>query len=229
MAIDDSGSPSGELLGYARASSGRLATDAQFDTLTAAGVSGFRVYSDVQSPCEPALHRPGLAALLDYARTGDTVLVASIDRLGTTPDDVMRTVRTLQERGLRLRSLQEGIDTADAAGRMIVGVLASLANLCDESGSTQVHGVSRRDDQPRPAEGRRPDDRHRFTATHRAVGSHDGSVGRPRVLDAEQIEVARRRRALGERVPTIAESLGVSRATLYRTLAHEDRLQEDDR
>ena len=209
MAIDDSGSPPGELLGYARASTGRLDDDEQFETLTAAGVSGFRVYSDVHTPGSPAPHRSGLAALLDYARTGDTVVVASIDRLGATPDDVMRTVRTLLERGLRLRSVREGLDTADPTGRTIVAILASLANLGDEA-ETRACAPP-------------PQDRREFVAPHRPVATRDGSVGRPRVLDAEQIEIARRRRALGERVPTIAESLGVSRATLYRTLAQDDQ------
>ena len=216
MAIDDSAGPSGELLGYARASAGQLAADEQFDTLSAAGVSGFRVYSDIHSPGSPTPHRPGLAALLDYARAGDTVVVASIDRLGAAPDEVMKTARTLLGRGLRLRSVQEGLDTADAAGRMIVGVLASLANLSDESAAPHREDPPR-DDRPRPPE------RRAFTVPHPRVDTRDGSVGRPRALTDEQIEIARRRRALGEPVPTIAESLGVSRATLYRTLAQEDR------
>lgn len=41
----------------------------------------------------------------------------------------MTTIRELGERGIVLRSLREGIDTATAAGRMVAGVLASLAEL----------------------------------------------------------------------------------------------------
>jgi DNA invertase Pin-like site-specific DNA recombinase len=41
----------------------------------------------------------------------------------------MTTVRDLGERGIVLRSLREGIDTANASGRMVAGVLASLAEL----------------------------------------------------------------------------------------------------
>jgi hypothetical protein len=41
----------------------------------------------------------------------------------------MRTIRDLGERGIVLRSLREGIDTSNAAGRMVAGVLASLAKL----------------------------------------------------------------------------------------------------
>ena len=43
----------------------------------------------------------------------------------------------------------------------------------------------------------------------------------PRVLSADKIALAERIRASGEPVPVIAETLGVSRATLYRTLAEK--------
>jgi DNA invertase Pin-like site-specific DNA recombinase len=43
--------------------------------------------------------------------------------------EVMTTIRELGERGIVLRSLREGIDTSNATGRMVAGVLASLAEL----------------------------------------------------------------------------------------------------
>lgn len=42
-------------------------------------------------------------------------------------------------------------------------------------------------------------------------------IGRPRALAPDQIALAERMRASSEPVPVIAETLGVSRATLYRT------------
>jgi hypothetical protein len=71
----------------------------------------------------------GLAALLDYARHGDAIVVVGIDRLGRNAAEVMMTIRDLGERGIVLRSLREGIDTSNATGRMVAGVLASLAEL----------------------------------------------------------------------------------------------------
>ena len=47
-------------------------------------------------------------------------------------------------------------------------------------------------------------------------------VGRPRVLSADKIALAERMRASGEPGPVIAETLGVSRATLYCTLAEKE-------
>jgi len=55
---------------------------------------------------------PGLAALLDYAREGDAIVVDGIDRLGRSAAEVMTTTRQLGERGIVLRSLREGIDTS---------------------------------------------------------------------------------------------------------------------
>ena len=56
-------------------------------------------------------------------------MVVGIDRLGRNAAEVMTAIRELGERGIMLRSLREGIETATAAGRMVAGVLASLAKL----------------------------------------------------------------------------------------------------
>ena len=73
--------------------------------------------------------RPGLNALLDYARPGDAIVVVGIDRLGRNAAEVMTTIRELGEREIVLRSLHEGIDSSNATGRIVVGVIASLAEL----------------------------------------------------------------------------------------------------
>jgi DNA invertase Pin-like site-specific DNA recombinase len=55
--------------------------------------------------------------------------MVGIDRRGRNAAEVMQTIRDLGERDIVLRSLREGIDTSTAAGRMVAGVLASLAEL----------------------------------------------------------------------------------------------------
>lgn len=185
----------GQLLGYARVSTGHQSLDAQTDALTAAGVDPARVYSDKLNGTSTKEQRAGLAAVLDYARPGDTIVVVGIDRLGRNAAEVMLTIRDLGERGITLRSLREGIDTSNATGRMIAGVLASLAELELEL------------------------QRERRAASRAARKARDMPIGRPRALTADQIALAERMRASGEPVPVIAETLGVSRATLYRTLA----------
>ncbi|WP_277242642.1 recombinase family protein [Mycolicibacterium obuense] len=185
----------GTLLGYARVRTGHQSLDAQADALTEVGVEPARVYSDKLTGTSTREQRPGLAALLDYARPGDTIVVVGIDRLGRNAAEVMLTIRDLGERGIVLRSLREGIDTSNATGRMIAGVLASLAELELELG------------------------RERRAASRAARKARDLPIGRPRALTSDQIRQAEALRASGEPVPVIAETLGVSRATLYRTLA----------
>jgi DNA invertase Pin-like site-specific DNA recombinase len=185
-------------LGYARVSTEHQSLDQQLDALTAAGVDADRVYTDKLSGASARAQRPGLAALLDYAREGDAIVVIGIDRLGRNAAEVMTTIRELGERGIVLRSLREGIDTSNATGRMVAGVLASLAELELELG------------------------RERRTAAREARRARGQSIGRPKALDAAKAALAQRMHASGEPATTIAAALGVSRATVYRVLANSD-------
>jgi DNA invertase Pin-like site-specific DNA recombinase len=142
--------------------------------------------------------RPGFAALLDYARQGDAIVVVGIDRLGRNAAEVMTTIRELGEHNIVLWSLREGIDTSNATGRMVAGVLASLAELELELG------------------------RERRAASREARRARGQSIGRPKSLDRSKADLARRMHANGESASTIATTLGVSRATVYRVLAEQD-------
>ncbi len=198
MAMTTAPAATGTQLGYARVSTGHQSLDQQVDALTAAGVEANRVYSDKLSGTSRREQRPGLAALLDYAREGDTIVVVGIDRLGRNAAEVMTTIRELGERQIILRSLREGIDTSNATGRMVAGVLASLAELELEL------------------------QRERRDASKAARKARNLPIGRPKALDAGKAALARRMRDNGEPVPTIAQAVGVSRATLYRYLAEAD-------
>jgi DNA invertase Pin-like site-specific DNA recombinase len=186
---------SGVQLGYARVSTGHQSLDQQVDALTAAGVEANRIYSDKLSGTSTREKRPGLAALLGYARPGDAIVVVGIDRLGRNAAEVMTTIRELGEHNIVLRSLREGIDTSNATGRMVAGVLASLAELELELG------------------------RERRTAAREARRARGQSIGRPKALDPSKAALAKRMQTAGEPVATIAAVLGVSRATVYRVLA----------
>lgn len=188
----------GTQLGYVRVSTEHQSLDQQVDALAAAGVESGRIYSDKLSGSSTRQQRPGLAALLDYAREGDSIVVVGIDRLGRNAAEVMTTIRELGERGIVLRSLREGIDTSNATGRMVAGVLASLAELELELG------------------------RERRAASRDARKARGQSIGRPKALDSSKVALARRMHASGEAASTIANALGVSRATVYRVLADSD-------
>lgn len=184
----------GTQLGYARVSTGHQSLDQQVHALTAAGVETSRIYSDKLSGVSSLEQRPGLAALLDYAREGDAIVVVGIDRLGRNAAEVMTTIRELGQRGIVLRSLREGINTSNATGRMVAGVLASLAELELELG------------------------RERRSAAREARRARGQAIGRPKALSDEKAGLARRMHSSGESATTIATTLGVSRATVYRVL-----------
>jgi DNA invertase Pin-like site-specific DNA recombinase len=143
--------------------------------------------------------RPGLEALLDYVREGDTVVVWKLDRLGRNTVHVLETVKALTDRGITLVSTSDGIDSSTAAGRMVIGVLASMAEFEREL-------VKER------------------TALKRAASRANGTkFGRPRKVDHhEHIATAKRMRADGHTAKDIARFLGVGRATLYRYLSQDD-------
>jgi DNA invertase Pin-like site-specific DNA recombinase len=88
-----------------------------------------------------------------------------------------------------------GIDTSNATGRMVAGELASLAELELELGG------------------------ERRAASGEARRSRGQSIGRPKALDTSKSALAQRMHAAGESANTIAATLGVSRATIYRVLA----------
>lgn len=180
-------------LGYARTGPGSGRLEEQLDSLTDAGIEPARIYSDrAPGTSSTAADRPGWAALLAYARPGDTTVVVGLDRLGRTVPEVLASARELTGRSIGLRSLREGLDTNDPTGAMVVGLLASLAVLDDEA----------------------PGPRRRLRSPHAS-----GGVGRPPALDDEQVAAAETLRAQGHPVPDIAAELGVSRATVYRHLA----------
>jgi DNA invertase Pin-like site-specific DNA recombinase len=81
---------------------------------------------------------------------------------------------------------------------MVAGVLASLAELELELG------------------------RERRTASREARRARGQSIGRPRALDQSKTALAQRMHASGESATTIATTLGVSRATVYRVLGSSD-------
>jgi DNA invertase Pin-like site-specific DNA recombinase len=133
-----------------------------------------------------------------YVREGDTVVVWKLDRLGRNTLHILETVKALTDLGVTLVSVTDGIDSSTPAGRMMIGVLGSLAEYEREL-------VRER------------------TALKRASSRANGTkFGRPRkVDDAEYIATARRMKADGHTGKNIAKFLEVSRATLYRYLSED--------
>lgn len=115
-------------LGYATAAGTDQDLDRQLAELADAGVDRRRIFTDSTSGSTDKL-RAGLLALLSYARAGDVVTVVALERLGRSAAEVTRTVADLTTRGITLRCLQNGLDTATASGRVVAEILADLAAL----------------------------------------------------------------------------------------------------
>jgi DNA invertase Pin-like site-specific DNA recombinase len=187
--------PDGGLrVGYVRVSTVAQTLEQQNAALAAVGVT--KTFSDTMSGARD--DRPGLVALLDYVREGDTVVVWKLDRLGRNTLHVLETVKALTDRGVTLISTTDGIDSSTAAGRMMIGVLGSLAEYEREL-------VKER------------------TALKRAICLASGTKfgRRKKVAEPSHIATARQMKDDGHTAQDIAKYLGVSRATLYRYLADE--------
>jgi DNA invertase Pin-like site-specific DNA recombinase len=111
------------VIGYARVSTEDQNLDLQRDALGRAGCG--RIYEDRASGARAA--RPGLALALEVARAGDQLVVWRLDRLGRSVSDLIALTRQLQDRGVELRSLTEGIDTATINGKFAFHLFAALA------------------------------------------------------------------------------------------------------
>ena len=84
----------GGILGYARVSTGDQDVAGQTMRLTEAGA--IKVFSDIRSG--KTMERPGLEALLAYARKGDTLSVVRLDRLGRSLGELLSTIAMQSKR-----------------------------------------------------------------------------------------------------------------------------------
>ena len=180
------------LLGYARVSTLEQDPALQHDALAAAGCA--RVFTDRASGALD--ERVELARMLDHARDGDTVVVWRLDRLGRSLRHLVDTITELERRGVGFRSLSESIDTTTPGGKLVFHIFAALAEF------------------------ERDLIRERTRAGLEAARARGRNGGRPSVMTADKLRVARELYEAREHTTAqIARVLGVSRATLYRHLA----------
>ncbi len=118
------------LVGYMRVSKadGSQATDLQRDALLAAQVDAAHIYEDAASGKLDA--RPGLTTCLKALRSGDTLVVWKLDRLGRDLRHLVNTIHELTARGIGFKVLTghgATIDTTTPSGKLIFGFFAALA------------------------------------------------------------------------------------------------------
>jgi DNA invertase Pin-like site-specific DNA recombinase len=112
------------IVGYARTSTVEQIAgfEAQERELRAAGVE--RVFAEQISSVAA---RAQLEAALDFIRGGDVFVVTKIDRLARSVADLCAIVKRIESKGATLRILAINLDTATPTGKLMLNVLASVA------------------------------------------------------------------------------------------------------
>src|SRR3954453_21885648 len=183
------------LIGYTRVSTHEQTLSLQQEAITKAGCE--RLFTDTASGAKA--DRPGLEEAVEFARSGDTLVVWKLDRLGRSLPHLIESIKRLQERGIGFKSLTEQIDTTTSGGKLIFHVFAALAEFERDviRERTQAGLVAAR------ARGR--------------TGGHPRSTG---LNDAKKVALAQRLcENKNNSIDDICKTLRVSRATLYRYLA----------
>ncbi len=132
------------IVAYARVSTDDQTCENQRRTISARYAVAKWFTDDGVSGAVAATERPALAALLAYVREGDVVIVAAIDRLGRNTIDVLSTVEALKAKGVSVVSMREGFDLATPAGKLMLTMLAAVAELERENlKARQLAGLER--------------------------------------------------------------------------------------
>ncbi len=181
----------GQVVGYRRVSSDGQNLDRQLD-----GVTVDRIFEEKASGKDA--NRPALQEMIAYVRTGDTVVVHSMDRLGRSLLDLRKIVEQLNAKGVTVRFIKESLEfdatSDDPFKALMLNMLGSFAEF------------ERCLIKSRQAEGIR-------LAKEKGVYK-----GRSKCLKPEQAAEARERVAAGVPKSRVAKDLGVTRQTLYKYL-----------
>ena len=190
-------------IGYARVSTGLQNLNLQEDRLNQYGCE--KIFSDHISGSRSK--RPGLDKAIEFARSGDTIVVWRLDRLGRNMEDLITLVNELNNRGVSFHSLEENItmDKSSSTGQLLFHLFAAFAeferNLILERSSAG-----------------------RIAA--RARGRYGG---RPEKLNQKDLNLLKTLYDNGTPIKTIAEQWKVSRTTIYRYLNKLNNQENKDK
>lgn len=195
------------LVGYMRVSKadGSQNMDLQRDALLEAGVDPNQIYEDFASGKRD--DRPELANCLKALRKNDILVVWKLDRLGRDLRHLVNTVHDLTARNIGFKVLTghgATIDTTTAAGKLVFGIFAALAEFEREMIKERtLAGI----------------------ASARARGRKGG---RPYKMTPAKLRLAMA--SLGQvetKIGPLCEELGITKQTLYRHLTPTGELRDD--
>lgn len=187
-------------IAYYRVSTGDQSIEAQRSAL--GGPFDQEFADEGVSGSVPAAQRKGFGDLLAKVRSGDTLYVYAVDRLGRDALDVQATVRLLLERGITVHVHGLGA-IGRGVGELILAVLAQIADMERQRIAERTRAGREVAKASLAATGR----------THRGKSS----LGRPVAQDAAQVALWRQKNEAS--IATTARHFGLSAATVKRYCA----------
>lgn len=186
--------------GYARVSTREQSTDNQRREVECAGWKiDYWFADDGVSGATPARDRPRFKEMLGKLRSGESLVVSKIDRLGRDALDIQKTVRDLKEMKVRVHVVQlGGTDLTSPAGKMLLAMLAAFAEMERDLIVERTNaGLAR-------------------------AKANGQKLGRPAKTTPDSRIQIRARLARGESVSSVARTYGISRGLVIAVRASTD-------
>ena len=183
------------LVGYMRVSTEEQTTSLQKDALLKYGVDERNIFADIVSGASK--NRDGLSAALEFLKTGDTLVVWKLDRLGRSLVHLISIITSMKEKNIAFVSLTEGMDTTTASGELFFHIFGALAQF--ERSLIQ----------------------QRVKAGLESAKLRGKSGGRPKAIDDEKLKAIKEALASGMSKAAICRTFGVKRSTLIDSLRRD--------
>ena len=178
-------------IGYARVSTTGQNLDGQTDLLTRAGCE--RIYSEKISGVKK--ERPQLDRMMDSLRSGDTVIITELTRLGRSVKELLSIIEKIHEAGASIKSLRETwLDTTTPQGNLLFTIFAGLSQF------------------------ERDLIRQRTKSGLEAARARGRKGGRPKVSSGKVETALKMYDSKLHTIEEITVATGISRATLYRAI-----------